>query len=107
MPHPRFLLQPLIENAILHGSTGLDSVLEISVSCHIAEQTLHIIVQDNGTGFCVEDVFDAQQDRFTGIGLSNIDARLQLYYGKATRLKVISKPGAGTLCQIFIPAERT
>lgn len=104
---PRFLLQPLIENAILHGSTGLDSVLEISVSCHIAEQTLHIIVQDNGTGFCVEDVFDAQQDRFTGIGLSNIDARLQLYYGKATRLKVISKPGAGTLCQIFIPAERT
>ena len=102
---PRFLLQPLVENAILHGSKHKETILEITVSCHILENTLHISVQDNGVGFSVGDVFDNDHDRFTGIGLSNVDNRLRLYYGEASRLKIITTPGKGTFCRITIPVN--
>lgn len=102
---PKFILQPLVENSILHGSGNEDAILNIAVSCHVLDKMLYIMVQDNGVGFSMEQAFDSGSGRFTGIGLSNVDNRLRLYYGESHRLKVITSPGGGTCCRITIPLE--
>jgi len=102
---PKLLLQPLVENAILHGSHA-DDILNISVTCRIIEDRLDILVTDDGAGFSVDAVFDRHKDRFTGIGLSNVDSRLRLYYGEQFRLQIQAHPGQGTSCHISIPAKK-
>ncbi len=102
---PRFLLQPLMENAILHGIRGDDTILNVTVVCIRDETMLHIYIQDDGVGFCLDSVLDEEKEHFTGIGLSNVDERLQLYYGEASRLRIQSRLNGGTRCQITIPTS--
>lgn len=100
---PRFLLQPLVENAILHGIRNNDTILNISVVCEHTDSLLRICIQDDGAGFLLDSVLDKEKNRFTGIGLANVDERLQLYYGEAVRLSIQSQPNGGTTCRITIP----
>ncbi len=102
---PRFILQPLVENAIIHGRRGIDDLLHIMVSSHIEDGRLMIGIQDDGVGFDVHAVYDETKHSYTGIGLGNVDKRLRLYYGEEYRLSVSSEPGHGTLCTIMIPIQ--
>lgn len=102
---PKFILQPLVENAILHGNVTEDTLLNIAVSSQVLDKTLYITVQDNGIGFSIEEAYNADTHRFTGLGLSNVDERLRLYYGESYGLKIITSPGEGTCCRITIPLE--
>ena len=101
---PRFILQPLVENAILHG-TNDDEPVNISVFAEEISGMLHVIIRDNGAGFCVDDVIDQKNGRFSGIGLSNVDTRLRLYYESSNGLSITSTPGHGTTCHIEIPVN--
>lgn len=103
---PRFILQPLAENAILHGSEGGARQIVITVRCERAEDGVLLEIRDNGNGFDPDAVQNNHEGRFSGIGLSNVDERLKLYFGDTHGLDIRSRPGEGTVCRLLIPDRR-
>lgn len=100
---PRFILQPLVENAILHGQKDKDDLLKITIKAYIDNDSLIINIIDTGKGFELKQVRNELSDKFTGIGLSNVDERLKLHYGKQHGLSITSTPYVGTTCTLKIP----
>ena len=78
---PPLLLQPLIENAIKHGMD--EGPLKIDLNISIIESSLHIVVADNGPGFTKKQL---NNDISSGIGLSNIQQRVELINGGSLSL---------------------
>ncbi len=99
---PRFLLQPLAENAIVHGMDDSGRIMTITIGAQKDGDTgLLLTVQDDGVGFDP----DARpvRERFSGIGVSNVNERLRLHYGDGCGVTITSRPGEGTLCTLRIP----
>lgn len=100
---PRFILQPLAENAVLHGMKEAQ-ILQITILAQsLPDDCVRIGVLDDGKGFSIGGSKD-QKEHFFGIGLSNVAERLRLYYGDGYGLTVESEPGQGTCCWIRLPA---
>ena len=92
---PRFVLQPLVENAIRHGLTGRTAPGSISIAARLEQDALVLRVTDNGVGL--------KASRGTagyGIGLTNLRERLALLYGNGDRLRLASEPGSGTVAEL-------
>lgn len=100
---PRFILQPLVENAVLHGAAGSGRQILISVCCQRVPEGVLLEISDDGNGFDVATIKNRADGKFSGIGLSNVDERLKLYFGEQHGLTVISTPGEGTVCRVLIP----
>lgn len=103
----RLLLQPLVENAIVHGFHGLDRKGVIHIQGHsVSERHILIRITDNGKGF-VEDNdstrMKQRQETFNGIGLQNVKQRMELHYGTECGLSVKSQPGVGTDIELLLP----
>jgi two-component system sensor histidine kinase YesM len=98
---PKVLLQPLVENAIIHGMEPAASPCELQViaTCKREDETptVYISIQDNGVGFAVQT-----QTNSPGLGLSNVQERLKLAYENAS-LSITSPDGGGTQVVIVIP----
>lgn len=106
-PVPRFILQPLAENAIIHGTDDSGRIVQITISGRTLDNgDILITVKDDGKGFqtCSST---PSQERFSGIGLSNVNERLRLYYGAGYELEIQSRPGKGTCCRIRLPRDKT
>lgn len=107
---PRLLLQPIVENAILHGMDVKRSDNHIRVAALVTDGSLWIKIQDNGRGITpgqMKKLLNASADdhrQFTGIGVANIRERLRLYYGAEGGLQVFSTPGEGTKFVLRLPA---
>lgn len=108
---PRLLLQPIVENSILHGMDIKRSDNYIRVAGMIAEGSLWITIQDNGKGMPPDQLqallignTDSHR-QFTGIGLANIQERLRLYYGTKASFDVYSQLGKGTKFVLRLPAS--
>lgn len=106
---PRLLLQPLIENAILHGIDLKNSDARICISAMQISDILVIRVQDNGRGLSKADLqrlmSGEQHSKFSGIGIGNIRERLKLYYGERAGLYFHSWEGCGTTAMITLPVS--
>jgi len=104
---PKFILQPLVENAVLHGIEPCKKQGVIRVAAADADADVVIAVEDNGPGIpeakleALKKQTDAEE-RQTGIGLYNVDERLRLYYGEEHRL-IIENTGAGARIVLTIP----
>lgn len=98
---PRFVLQPLIENAIRHGLSGRRSAGTIEISARVADQTLIVRVADNGVGL---DAPAKSSGR--GIGLANVRNRLRILYGDDDRLTLASNEAGGAVAELRLPARR-
>ena len=72
---PKFLLQPIVENAIVHGLEPKIGNGNLIISAFREEDTVHIQVSDNGVGL------ENPTSRGHGIGLKNVRERIKLYYG--------------------------
>ncbi len=110
-PVPTLILQPLVENAILHGIAPKPEGGTVSILVKQTGDDLHIQVVDNGVGFDTsplvtksEGIEKSERDR-PSIGLKNIDLRLRLLYGEAYHLQIASTPGAGTTVELKIPVS--
>lgn len=103
---PRFALQPLAENAIIHGTSEEDEPITITVESHFANNnTIEIILRDNGCGFDSNHVTNKNKNCFSGIGINNVDQRIKLHYGSEYGLRLESLPGKGTACYMTIPCK--
>jgi two-component system, LytTR family, sensor kinase len=100
---PSLILQPLVENAIKHGITDGEKIAVIRIKTLHRNDKLHIFVEDNGPGFAVGRMDEPE----SGIGLSNIKARLEQIYGADHRMSVgKSDDLGGASVEISIPCEK-
>jgi sensor histidine kinase YesM len=98
---PRFVLQPLVENAIRHGLSGRHAAGVIEISAQVDGGSLVVRVTDNGVGLDA-----ARQSAGRGIGLSNVRDRLRILYGGDDCLALTSNQSGGAVAELRIPARR-
>ncbi len=100
---PKLLLQPLVENAIIHGIEPLDRQGELNITARFnrknGESVLGILISDNGIGFNQKPI-----EKKEHIGLSNVRERLMIAYNKAS-FNIKSRIGKGTQAVIEISEE--
>lgn len=100
---PKLILQPLAENSVMHGSSDDGSVMEILITCWEENECVIIELMDNGKGFEVTPAaLEPHKDR-KKIGVSNVNDRIQLNFGREYGLKIDSHPGMGTTCTLTLP----
>ncbi|MEP2990079.1 MAG: histidine kinase [Parasphingorhabdus sp.] len=99
---PSLLLQPLVENAIKYAVTPKEEGADISVSAKLIDGNVEIVVSDTGPG--TNSISDNTSGS-TGVGLGNIQERLNQAYGDAHIFKVNSSSGNGFAVTITIPFE--
>lgn len=110
---PGFILQPFVENSLIHGLDAAkeDSCIIIRIEKAASpDWELSLEIEDNGIGMDSEKIKAIQESRpapakndgFTSIGISIVHARLQSYYGDHYRLNIISTPGKGTKITILL-----
>lgn len=107
----KLILQPLVENAIYHGMEFMDGDGVIDVAVKRDGEDLLFIVSDNGPGMpdrTVQALMNGQMPpsrRGSGIGVSNVQQRLQLTYGGPYGLTIVSEPDCGTTITLRLPAK--
>ena len=103
------LLQPLVENAMIHGLERKEENGHIAVRIAAEEERLCIRVEDDGVGMEEKTLLAlrrqlAEEDRpHDGIGLRNISRRIRLFYGEKYGLELESRPAAGTTVRLYLP----
>ncbi len=113
------LLQPVVENAIIHGLDETESGGLVKISIYRrrpdieGEEFLIIDVEDNGCGMTEEALSRLRRDieirdmsRSKSIGLYNINQRMKLHYGEGYRVHVYAEPGKGTRVRLVLPTEK-
>ncbi|NTV74401.1 MAG: histidine kinase [Holophaga sp.] len=93
-PVPKFLLQPLVENALKHGLAPRARPGKLLIRATREAPWLTLEVQDNGAGF---------EGTREGVGLRNTRARLLMLYHENQRLEIFSVPDKGTRVVVRIP----
>jgi two-component system LytT family sensor kinase len=101
---PSILLQPLIENSIKHGLEPRIHGGTITLRSRLEGDRISIEVADDGVGMNTQPA-SALRRQGAGIGMKNVQERLEVLYGNQARFNVVSNPGRGTLVSIEIPAN--
>lgn len=108
----KHLLQPLIENSIVHGIDTLRGNNQITLSGSKSGDHILFTISDNGNGISSEKLLHIQQmisnpsnDENDNIGLVNIDQRIKLIFGETYGIKIISKKDFGTTIEVKIAAK--
>ena len=104
---PPLILQPLVENAIKHGIAHKQVGGEVAVRARVdrigdGHRQLSLVVSDTGAG-TTQDVLNL--GRRTGVGLTNVERRLECHYGNAASFEIHTAPGLGTTVEIRMPVE--
>lgn len=112
---PRLILQPVVENSIVHGFSGLmDEMGKIWLTVYETDGFLSLEIRDNGKGMSKEEIRrilageekrDEQKDHVS-IGIINVKTRLILNYGKSCEFEMESEEGRFTRTSIRLPIRR-
>ncbi len=106
----KLLLQPFIENSIIHGFVGRKQggLLRINVGI-LDDRRFTIIIEDNGTGMVEEkrEAIRSGKSRESlsgsGLGINNVLERLRMYYGNEASFQITSVVGQGTIIRLVLP----
>jgi two-component system sensor histidine kinase YesM len=101
----KLLLQPFIENAILHA--WVEERLHIRLEAFMEDGFIVFKVIDNGAGMRVEKIRYLMESDRAGYGILNVRERIRLQYGTEAELAIHSRPGIGTAVVIRIPAGQS
>jgi len=106
---PRFTLQPLVENAVLHGIEPVIGGGQVVILARARAQRIKLAVYDNGGGMPAEVLArvraSMRDQRVTelGIGTASLESRLSFLYQQGIRTAAYSSPSRGTMIVISIP----
>lgn len=106
----KLILQPILENAINYGVNSMDDCGEIKVTGKLEDGNIILSVSDNGFGMTEEEVSLLLTDskrvpkHGSGVGLVNVNNRIQILFGKEYGLKVESELDEGTTVTVCFPA---
>jgi sensor histidine kinase YesM len=118
LPIPSLTLQPIIENAFIHGVESYERDAVLSLRVYKKNSQVIVEVADNGVGMDeqtkkrlveLDDTMHYSQQstkhtgHSTGIGLQNVIKRLQLFYGQDQVVEIQSKKGEGTVIVLMLP----
>ena len=98
---PKLLLQPLVENSVLHGFLGKKDGWVLRIRAGVSGGFLFIRVEDNGVGLA-----EKKEDRpvnklgFSGIGVDNVEKRMKLYWGEESCLRLYRSEDGWTVCEM-------
>jgi two-component system, sensor histidine kinase YesM len=117
-PVPRFILQPIIENALIHGLPSGSG--RLSLESVVTHDLLILYIRDNGKGMDEETRRNLEEKLerskaaeptetsggMSGIGLVNVYNRLHMIYGSACSMRIESQPDEGTTVIVTIPRTK-
>ena len=111
-PCRKLMLQPFVENSILHGFEGRISGGMIRITGRGYKEFLEIAVEDNGCGMdrerstIIQEILEnplIAKSKEVGIGISNVVTRMQMYYGKEFKVSLDTEEGEGTRFVFLLP----
>ena len=114
-PIMKLLLQPIVENAILHGLIKSERKGgTLSIGMRRNGELMTITINDNGTGMSWQQIQDLmsgtslarEQNSCHGYGVGNVQHRIRIFYGEAYGLRYESTPGVGTTVFIELPLDQ-
>ena len=110
----KYMLQPIVENAIEHGMSGKEFPWKLLIAAKHEGNDMYIVVKDNGTGMdektleCVRKrIYDKtvqeEEEKYFNIGLKNIHERIQLLFTEKYGMWIDSTPEEGTTVTLHVP----
>ena len=105
----KLILQPIVENAIIHGINDMDGEKNIIISGYSSENNLIFEVEDNGIGMTEKEIKNAFTTReksktsFNHIGIKSIESRIRLNCGQGYGLKIESEKNKFTRVKLILP----
>jgi len=111
----KFLLQPLVENSIIHGISNKPSPSELSITILDSGDRVSFCISDTGQGIHelrLDEIrtrlaiAEPTEDESNSIGLHNVNSRLILFYGKESALHIDSTLGTGTTITFSVPVNQ-
>ncbi len=110
-PIPRFLLQPIVENAVVHGVERTAANSTLTIRCYVAEDTVRIDIANDGPSIPAEtrrqllESFRQPEEASTHIGLRNVYERIRLRFGSAYGLDILDLEPRGAMIRLRLPPE--
>ncbi|NLG87801.1 MAG: sensor histidine kinase [Clostridiaceae bacterium] len=111
---PKLILQPIVENAIVHGIENMVGNGIINISGAVSGDIIMLTVTYNGLGINEERIktilsapeHSGRTNGHTNIGLKNVDRRIKIYYGEEYGVRIESKEGRGTKVTLSFPVDQ-
>jgi sensor histidine kinase YesM len=108
----KFLIQPFVENSLVHGIEGKRGPGHIKIRSYLEERQLVITINDDGVGMTEQELnlissgstHAQSKGKHTKLGIDNINRRIKMFYGAEYGVTIFSKKGKGTDITIKIPA---
>lgn len=111
-PCRKLMLQPFVENSIVHGFEGMENGGNIKITGKGYKEFLEIIIEDNGQGMAeerkavIQEILDdpmLAKKREVGIGISNVITRMRMHYGEKMKVEFWTEEGKGTRFVFILP----
>ncbi len=114
---PKLILQPIVENAYVHGLKPKKGRGCIMIETAVKEEKFEITVMDNGIGMDEEEIakilrlFESDEPgikneyNWQSIGLKNVHDRIRFLYGEEYGIRITSTPAVGTMVRILLPLK--
>lgn len=111
---PKLILQPFVENAVIHGIEDSQKECKISVVAKQKDEHIEMTISDSGVGMTkeqIEDIWNGIQSESIsrhgvgGYAIRNVKERLELRYQKGFSLSIDSQINVGTTVTIIIPKQ--
>ncbi|MFC4811670.1 sensor histidine kinase [Paenibacillus sp. GCM10023250] len=100
---PRLLFQPFVENAILHGFSGLEAGGLIEIRGRTEGKSRYFEICDNGRGISEAGIHAILYEESASVGIKNTISRIKMAYGDDYGIRIESAPGEGTRVMIHLP----
>lgn len=111
---PKLILQPFVENAVIHGLGGKENGGTITITGQLNNGKLHFMIQDDGTGMsmnCLKSLSNPKDEDNLNVSMNtgkyaikNVNERLKLIFGSSYSLSFSSEPDYGTVVSLIVPA---